>query len=183
MCYQVKIYIFMSLSHDLLKGLLLTICLRDGGVARGRTPSEGKGWAQNWLINSGSLSKSRGDSGFSKSLSLRFVLLSLTNSQPSLERKAHVGKMETVFPLTSLGNMAMIRTNILTSLSLPITLYLCLSIFLFFSHSVCPTLCDPMDCSPPGFSVRGVLQTRILEWVATYFSRDLSIYLAVFCSF
>ena len=107
----------MSLSHDLLKGLLLTICLRDGGVARGRTPSEGKGWAQNWLINSGSLSKSRGDSGFSKSLSLRFVLLSLTNSQPSLERKAHVGKMETVFPLTSLGNMAMIRTNILTLLN------------------------------------------------------------------
>ena len=28
------------------------------------------------------------------------------------------------------------------------------------------TLCDPMDCSPPGFSVRGILHTRILEWVA-----------------
>ena len=131
MCYQVKIYIFMSLSHDLLKGLLLTICLRDGGVTRGRTPSEGKGWAQNWLINSGSLSKSRGDSGFSKSLSLRSVLLSLTNSQPSLERKAHADKMETVFPLTSLGNMAVIRTNILTSLSLPITLSLSLSLHFF----------------------------------------------------
>ena len=26
--------------------------------------------------------------------------------------------------------------------------------------------CDPMDCSPPGFSVRGILQARILEWVA-----------------
>ena len=30
----------------------------------------------------------------------------------------------------------------------------------------CLTLCDPMDCSPPGSSVRGILQARILEWVA-----------------
>ena len=30
----------------------------------------------------------------------------------------------------------------------------------------CPTLCDPMDCSPPGSSVHGILQARILEWVA-----------------
>ena len=29
-----------------------------------------------------------------------------------------------------------------------------------------PTLCDPMDCSPPGSSVHGILQARILEWVA-----------------
>ena len=32
--------------------------------------------------------------------------------------------------------------------------------------------CDPMDCSPPGFSVHGILQARILEWVATPSSRD-----------
>ena len=31
----------------------------------------------------------------------------------------------------------------------------------------CPTLCDPIDCSPPGFSVHGILQARKLEWVAT----------------
>ena len=30
----------------------------------------------------------------------------------------------------------------------------------------CPTLCDPMDCSPPGPSVHGILQARILKWVA-----------------
>ena len=30
----------------------------------------------------------------------------------------------------------------------------------------CPTLCDPMDCRPPGSSVHGTLQARILEWVA-----------------
>ena len=31
---------------------------------------------------------------------------------------------------------------------------------------LCPTLCDPVDCSPQGSSVRGILQPRILEWVA-----------------
>ena len=30
----------------------------------------------------------------------------------------------------------------------------------------CPTLCDPLDCSPPGPSVHGILQASILEWVA-----------------
>ena len=34
----------------------------------------------------------------------------------------------------------------------------------------CPTLCDPIDGSPPGFSVPGILQARILEWVAISFS-------------
>ena len=34
----------------------------------------------------------------------------------------------------------------------------------------CPTLCAPMDCSPPGFSVHGILQARTLEWVAISFS-------------
>ena len=35
----------------------------------------------------------------------------------------------------------------------------------------CPTLCNPMDHSPPGSSVRGILQARILEWVAMPSSR------------
>ena len=38
----------------------------------------------------------------------------------------------------------------------------------------CPTLCNPMDCSPPGSSVHGILQARMLKWVATYFSRAYS---------
>ena len=37
---------------------------------------------------------------------------------------------------------------------------------------LCLTLCDPMDCSPPGSSVHGILQARILEWVAISFSRN-----------
>ena len=53
--------------------------------------------------------------------------------------------------------------------------------FLFFflctyyqSLQSCPTLCDPMDCRPPGSSVHGILQARILEWVVMPFSRGSS---------
>ena len=38
------------------------------------------------------------------------------------------------------------------------------------SLQLCPTLCDPMDGSPPGSPVPGILQARILEWVAISFS-------------
>ena len=39
---------------------------------------------------------------------------------------------------------------------------------------LCPTLCDPLDCSPPGSSVQGILQARILEWVAIPSSKGSS---------
>ena len=38
----------------------------------------------------------------------------------------------------------------------------------------CPTLCDPMNCSLPGFSVYGIFQARIMEWIAGPFSRGYS---------
>ena len=38
----------------------------------------------------------------------------------------------------------------------------------------CPVLCHPVDCSPPGSSVHGILQARILEWVAIPLSRGSS---------
>ena len=38
----------------------------------------------------------------------------------------------------------------------------------------CPILCNPTDCSPPGSSVHGILQARILEWVVIPFSRGCS---------
>ena len=34
---------------------------------------------------------------------------------------------------------------------------------------LCPALCNPMDCLPPGFSVHGIFQERILEWVGIPF--------------
>ena len=53
------------------------------------------------------------------------------------------------------------------------------SLFLLYTCSVlvtqsCLTFCDPMDCSPPGSSVHGILQARILEWVSVHFSRGSS---------
>ena len=42
------------------------------------------------------------------------------------------------------------------------------------SDSVVSHPCDPMDCIPPGSSVHGILQARILEWVALSFSRGSS---------
>ena len=38
----------------------------------------------------------------------------------------------------------------------------------------CLTLCDPMDCSPPGSSFHGILQARVLEWGAIPFARGSS---------
>ena len=36
----------------------------------------------------------------------------------------------------------------------------------------CPTLCDPIDSSPPGSAILGILQARTLEWVAIFFSSE-----------
>ena len=38
------------------------------------------------------------------------------------------------------------------------------------SLQLCPTLCDPIDCGPPGSADPGILQARTLEWVAISFS-------------
>ena len=50
--------------------------------------------------------------------------------------------------------------------------HFCLLFYCFYcvSHSVAFNSCDPMDCRLPGFSVHGILQARILEWVAISFS-------------
>ena len=50
---------------------------------------------------------------------------------------------------------------------------LCCALLCLVSQS-CLTLCDPMDGSPPGSSVHGILQARILEWIAISFSRGSS---------
>ena len=42
------------------------------------------------------------------------------------------------------------------------------------SLQLCPTLCDPMDCSPLGSSVSGILQARTPEWVAISFSKYIA---------
>ena len=47
-------------------------------------------------------------------------------------------------------------------------------IYIELAAQSCPTLCDPVDCSPPGSSVHGIFQARILEWVAISSSRGSS---------
>ena len=46
--------------------------------------------------------------------------------------------------------------------------------YMLKSLQSCPTLCDPINCSPPGSSVRGIFQARILEWLAMPSSRGSS---------
>ena len=65
--------------------------------------------------------------------------------------------------------------------SFKILLSFVLPVFFFFWHDVkvlvvqsCPTLCNPMECSPRGSSVHGMRQARILEWVAIPFSKGSS---------
>ena len=53
-------------------------------------------------------------------------------------------------------------------------LYHCLCICACMCAQSCPPLCSSMDCSPPGSSVHGISQARILEWVAISFSRASS---------
>ena len=47
-----------------------------------------------------------------------------------------------------------------------------LLLLLLLSHLSCPTLCDPIDGSPPGSSVHGISQARVLEWGAIAFSKE-----------
>ena len=49
----------------------------------------------------------------------------------------------------------------------------CFSLLCVLVIQSCLTFCNPVDCSPPGSSVHGILQARILEWVVIPFSRGL----------
>ena len=69
----------------------------------------------------------------------------------------------TFFPL--LGTLIILHTHT-HSRDKDVLVHVCM-----LSLQLCPTLCDPMDRSPPGLSVHGILQARILEWVAMPFSR------------
>ena len=52
--------------------------------------------------------------------------------------------------------------------------FACVHTQLHTQSQSCLTLCNPMNCSPPGFSVHGILQARILEWIAIPFCRGFS---------
>ena len=54
------------------------------------------------------------------------------------------------------------------------SIYICVCAVLCLVTQSCLALCNSMDCSPPGSSVHGILQARILEWVAMSSSRGSS---------
>ena len=85
--------------------------------------------------------------------------------------------MEEPGGLQSIGSQR-VRHNFATSLHLDSTRQI-YPVFILkksesVSHSVVFDSCDPIDCSPPGSSVRGIIHSRILEWVAIPFSRGSS---------
>ena len=61
------------------------------------------------------------------------------------------------------------RSGILEFHSLELRVCVCVCV-----AQSCPTVCNSMDCSSPGSSVRGILQARILEWITVPFSRESS---------
>ena len=71
-------------------------------------------------------------------------------------------------PLTQEISFVLIGLNVLTTPKYPSLpdLYSELCVHLCLIIQLCPTLCNFMDCSPPGSSAHGISQARILEWVA-----------------
>ena len=61
----------------------------------------------------------------------------------------------------------------------PFLHHLCCSCMHAKSLQLCLTLCDPMDCIPPGSSVHGILQARIMEWIASITSVSLMMWVLV----
>ena len=66
-----------------------------------------------------------------------------------------------------------VSTTILTFKKFPSTVSTRVHVCVCVGAQSCSTLCDPMDCSPPGSSVHGISQVRILERAAISSSRDL----------
>ena len=84
----------------------------------------------------------------------------------------HKGTPDTALQLEILLGI-LVSDYILTYICVCVCLCVCVCVCVLVAQS-CPTLCDPMDCSPPGSSVLGIPQARILEWVAIPFSRGSS---------
>ena len=128
------------------------------------------------------------------SVTCPFLLFEVVMSHWFISLNCHCRPVSMVWTY-SLGNHSWFTELFLLLLSLSVVLYslwLFLRCFWFstFTHSTgrnvldhrcvsvrvqsCPTLCGPVDCSPPGSSVRGIFQARILEWVAIPYSRRSS---------
>ena len=63
-----------------------------------------------------------------------------------------------------------------------IYIYIYICIYICSVTQLCPTLCDPTNCSLPGSSVHGIFHARTLEWVNIFSSRDMGIYTHTYTS-
>ena len=86
----------------------------------------------------------------------------MASKTPNIELLSFDGKL-----LVIIGNLQIIVSVLYITEFL--ILHVCVKITQLY-----PTLCEPVDCSMSGFSVHGILQARILEWVAFPFSRESS---------
>ena len=97
------------------------------------------------------------------------ALFSWLSQLPSLEKKAQISYPCIPWKPSSLS-WAMGRNRSITWCPVIVTLAVAAAAAAAKLLQSCPTLCDSMDCSLPGFSVHGILQARTLEWVAISFS-------------
>ena len=89
-------------------------------------------------------------------------------------RQGGVWSVEMIAPLMSCGSVWHWWEDTIWGNSVPSYYGLhCMFMWKSVAQS-CLTLCTPMDCNPPGFSVHGILQERILEYIAISSSRDSS---------
>ena len=88
--------------------------------------------------------------------------------EPPLSHPQWLPRLESCMPLPHQQTMPCLRVSVYSQVEYSIRVIRHVPAKTLQS---CPTLCDPLDSSPPGFSVRGILQARILEWEAIPFSR------------
>ena len=66
-------------------------------------------------------------------------------------------------PIFIVGIKSEMVTGVCAQSLSPVLLFCC---YCCLVMKLCPTPCNPMDCSPPGYSVHEILQARVLEWIA-----------------
>ena len=95
-----------------------------------------------------------------------------SKSMPSFQYK---NKAPAIFPWIKISlPILCVCVCVCVCVCMCVCVYVCVCVCVCVYAQLCPALCKPTDCSPPGSSVHGILQARILEWVAVSPSRRSS---------
>ena len=90
--------------------------------------------------------------------------------------KVYFRKFQTFIKVRNVRNLHVYILNIYSIVSVlfnVVSIHFLITVLALVTQ-LCPMLCDPMDCSPPGSSAHGILQARILEWFAISYSKGSS---------